>query len=408
MADDDDKRVFDVAKPGKTAATPTARPIIVGHGSSASDPMVKADTASNDVKVEATPIDETVELKDASKEEPKRSVNRIGAGTTIQPLAKKESDEEAQKSATDDDKETNDDTNLPGPKLPDKSPEEIASEKDAKIQELVESKEYALPIKGVATKKSRPKSGKKNNSVQIFVLLLIIFGLYVAIDLGKLDIGVDVPHIFGKVKTETVIDPTPAPAPAKKVTPAPSATPSPTLKAYVVPDGFITSTGTSYVFSYPKDWKIGTDSTNALKNTTVTSNKLTSDGYTFTVLIATSTAATSVTSTNCTSEQLTQAKSLKDAFLASIFSNGGIATNKPTTAQDVNTFAVSPSSCASAKDKSTTDIYVTAGTQKFAITASYVKKTGTTSTLKTLTTTDFTKSTDYAALIAILNTLQTK
>jgi len=44
MADDKkgkDDKVFDIAKPGKTAATPQAKPVIVGHKSLLKDPMVK-------------------------------------------------------------------------------------------------------------------------------------------------------------------------------------------------------------------------------------------------------------------------------------------------------------------------------------------------------------------------------
>ncbi len=37
---DDENKVFDVSKPGKTTADPTSRPVILGHGPVGEDPMV--------------------------------------------------------------------------------------------------------------------------------------------------------------------------------------------------------------------------------------------------------------------------------------------------------------------------------------------------------------------------------
>jgi hypothetical protein len=62
----DDKKVFDVTKPGETPASPTSRPIIVSHASMiANDPMV-------------------VEEKKPEPEEPNMTVKKTGM--TIQPL----------------------------------------------------------------------------------------------------------------------------------------------------------------------------------------------------------------------------------------------------------------------------------------------------------------------------------
>lgn len=43
------KKVFDVAKPGKTAASPNARPTIIGHGPIMKDPMVAGSKATSDI-----------------------------------------------------------------------------------------------------------------------------------------------------------------------------------------------------------------------------------------------------------------------------------------------------------------------------------------------------------------------
>ncbi len=55
--DDPDKRIFDVAKPGKTAASAQSRPVIVGHRTLLQDPMVKPSN-SEDAKEEAPKTDE--------------------------------------------------------------------------------------------------------------------------------------------------------------------------------------------------------------------------------------------------------------------------------------------------------------------------------------------------------------
>lgn len=57
---DKDSKIFDVAKPGETAADPTSRPIIVGHGKALQpDPMV----------VEDNPAPDTEEIKEKPKRE---------------------------------------------------------------------------------------------------------------------------------------------------------------------------------------------------------------------------------------------------------------------------------------------------------------------------------------------------
>lgn len=82
-AKDDDSKVFDVAKPGKTPATPTAKPIIVGHKTLLQDPMVK--TADTD---ELVPDKEDVSLTQVSTTAP--TIQPIDDNTEEKPGAEEE------------------------------------------------------------------------------------------------------------------------------------------------------------------------------------------------------------------------------------------------------------------------------------------------------------------------------
>lgn len=62
-----DKKVFDVAKPGKSAPDPTTRPVIVGHKPLVQDPMVNSGEEVDPETGEAKPVKQAIPARSAKK-----------------------------------------------------------------------------------------------------------------------------------------------------------------------------------------------------------------------------------------------------------------------------------------------------------------------------------------------------
>ncbi|HSX52967.1 MAG TPA: hypothetical protein VLF90_01185 [Patescibacteria group bacterium] len=165
-ANEPDKRVFDVAKPGKTAANAQSRPVIVGHRTLLQDPMVKSDDKK-----------ETKDDKLAPSQEPLASTS----GKTITPStplsnetpAAKPSEDQTNTAHQDEQPapEPTGDTDTQSPTNSTDQPKQpTASEDSAKqenLQKLVEEKKYYVPI------------GEQKRTRSIRRLLLIILGLLI-------------------------------------------------------------------------------------------------------------------------------------------------------------------------------------------------------------------------------------
>ena len=72
-SEDSDKKVFDVAKPGETAADASSRPVIVGHKNLLKDPMVKDNAASELNEGEAPTKQEELDSDDKPSGSPNPS-----------------------------------------------------------------------------------------------------------------------------------------------------------------------------------------------------------------------------------------------------------------------------------------------------------------------------------------------
>lgn len=70
---------------------------------------------------------------------------------------------------------------------------EEAAQKDAALQELIDSKKYVVPIGHVSHKAHRKKH---HNGWMVLIMLLLVasIGGYLAVDAGLLDVGFDVPY----------------------------------------------------------------------------------------------------------------------------------------------------------------------------------------------------------------------
>lgn len=220
MAKDD--KVFDVAKPGKAASPDIgSKPMIVGHKSTVSDPMVNKDSTKDNEKNDET-IEEIEEKQKAKKtaskmrieplskdikpeedkkvEEPKDKVNTKPEEPTKEaqekPKTEKTEDKPEEKTGekTEENKEDKKDGKL--------DPAAIAMEQQDKLDKLIDSKKYNVGVKQA-----------KSNSMKTFVLVffsLVIAGfvaLFILIDTNTVDVGVDLPfRIFGSEETIEVAD----------------------------------------------------------------------------------------------------------------------------------------------------------------------------------------------------------
>ncbi len=187
-----DKQIMDVAKPGKSPADASARPIIVGHGPRVQDPMVntpeaddpdepKTETASaitpTSKKVIA-PIPETenipdetiVQSADKPEEVPETTDTDISDSAIVDAVVDQVGNKNKEDQSTDEDKK-----------------------KQEAIDKLVLEKKYFVPI---------GRAHKKRNARWAFILLLIIIvgggGALFAADAGVLNLGFTPPFDFIK------------------------------------------------------------------------------------------------------------------------------------------------------------------------------------------------------------------
>ncbi len=249
MANDvskDDQKAMDVSKPGKVAADASARPVIVSHRPMIQDPMVKPEEISefetttktgNEPKSAPTSGEKVVKpLKDSpensvsenkkttseadsandkgqdkplvvekdpsttsdeastNSEETKKSADTKVSAESSKTIANAENDDKAAKN----DKKKTDATSdvaemdavinqAPSAK---KKNEEDAEQETAKrehYQKLIDEKKYFVKTGQVAR--------RRNNRIALvsLVLLIVLIGLYIAIDAKILKVGFDVP-----------------------------------------------------------------------------------------------------------------------------------------------------------------------------------------------------------------------
>jgi hypothetical protein len=213
-----EKKVFDVAKPGKSAPTTTTRPIIVGHKPMIQDPMVNAsevsatdgDTAENEksVSVRSTkkivPLHEketdTTEsgeenkdknLSDKSSSDAADKPSPEGKGTASDAAAEEQSStpslDESEQAPTTNEAAAVDAFASQVTRKKDGELSEEEKKRAEAIQKLIEDKTYYVKI-GQAHR-------SRNNTVLIILSLIIVVavGLVVAIDAGLLQTNITLP-----------------------------------------------------------------------------------------------------------------------------------------------------------------------------------------------------------------------
>ncbi len=186
--------VMDVSRPGKTAPTASAKPIIVGHGPMVQDPMVTAETKPVAESPEAPKAQPVVATPSAAKK-------------IISPITQQKSEATAEPEAVTPDEETQvassetpdpasaslDDTAVVdaivdqvGDKKHDVPTEEDRKQQE-KIERLIAEKKYFVPLGKLHQGSSK--------AITVIVLLLVfaLLGSAAAIDAELVDTGVALP-----------------------------------------------------------------------------------------------------------------------------------------------------------------------------------------------------------------------
>jgi len=189
-------QVFDVSKPGQTAAEASAKSIIVNNHPLLKDPMVVGDK-----QAEATP---DIAPEESAASAPSASKLRIepihkaseNTDDATSDASKKASDDSAPESpAKPEDTSDNDSTDSTDKgktaAQADEVAERKAAERDAELEKLVESHKYYLPINQVV---------KRRHQRLLWIVLVLVIalgGAYAALDASVVKIpGVNPPTHF--------------------------------------------------------------------------------------------------------------------------------------------------------------------------------------------------------------------
>lgn len=197
--------ISDVEHPGKTAANPTSKSIIIKNGPIIKDPMVvedseakiEDDTTKNVVKAGGSSKIKLQPLPVAENEEPKQDESSQDIETPIVEAPKQdeeksvESNGEAKPEKTTEkkdatfDKETEEkDKSTNTPAEEEEAEASRKAEHDANLQKIVDSKTYYLPINAVEKRRS-----KRFVLLGIAVsILLILLWVNIALDAGLIKI----------------------------------------------------------------------------------------------------------------------------------------------------------------------------------------------------------------------------
>jgi hypothetical protein len=195
-----EKKIIDVTSAVDSKVDIGSKPMIIGHKSMATDPMVREKKDEELVSTENTPKDVQEKTPESKSEiEPPSAKQKV-----VEPLADSNTEEQVD---VDDKSVSSKPDSEPDKKEEESSGEEnkteeldpvaLQMEKDEKIRELISSKKYFVGIK-------QASSGGFKKWIYAFLLtmLLAIAGLFVLVDTGTLDLGVKLPFtIFGDEKS---------------------------------------------------------------------------------------------------------------------------------------------------------------------------------------------------------------
>jgi len=199
MPEEPDK-IFDISKPGKTAAEPSSKPIIVSNKPALQDPMVKEkidDFLAQDLDEPKKPE----KKPETSEEKPKIAAEKVKI-EPIKETEKTDEEKEATKETPQEDKETpkdkkepketNDQKGVVGA-IVDQASEKRKAEiedqdtkkREKEISRLVESKKYFVPI----GEKKRKRKTRHLLLLLVFVLIASVMTVDLLLDAKLIEIN---------------------------------------------------------------------------------------------------------------------------------------------------------------------------------------------------------------------------
>ncbi len=230
---DEPSKVMDVSKPGKGKIMTTSRPVIspIVNAPTTDDivsPKAQAPSAAHKtiqpishddddetpsekiVDLDAKPSEKTVEelaeqesktdTEPEPEKEPEPEVEEPAEEAPAEEAEPEEPKEEPEPAKTEEStSETSDVAGLEAVAGAVKSKKEAvkqaeeAAQKDAALQELIDSKKYVVPINH-DSRKSHRKKHHNGWMIVIILLLIVVIGAYLAVDAELIDVGFDVPY----------------------------------------------------------------------------------------------------------------------------------------------------------------------------------------------------------------------
>lgn len=190
-----EKKILDVTSPVDTKVEIGSKPMIVGHKSMVSDPMVREAEIENKELPVATVAIEEVSKSDpviAPPSERQKTIEPINdKPATVESKTEENPSSDNKDNSSPDDEENENSTEI--------DPAAVALEQEEVIRKLLESKKYRVSIKQARN------TGKSPVWIAIAMLLVGLITLFVLVDTKKLDIGFDLPFSVFSDDNEPVV-----------------------------------------------------------------------------------------------------------------------------------------------------------------------------------------------------------
>lgn len=193
-ANPSNKQVFDVEKPGKSAPSPTSRPVIINHGPMLKDPMVSKpdDEEAKPAEPALSPTDSHTVITPPSENKPEDTTPAPAAETEEEtPKESAEQTKEAEQKRQTETKKEAAIVEAVADQAATKKKGELTKEDAARLAELeklVEAQKYFVPIGHTAHHR------QQKWLIIALLLLVVLAGAYLAADAGLLDIGIELPY----------------------------------------------------------------------------------------------------------------------------------------------------------------------------------------------------------------------
>lgn len=204
-----DKKIMDVSKPGKSSPDISARPVVITHHPMVQDPMVKENEKPENNKAVIAeeskqepamhsekiikPVSEDVDAEQPSVDEVTRDDDAKSTAQTSEKedLETEETKQEPKQEAEQAEQSAVVDAVTDQATIDRKNKNKLSDAEKAKqeqVQKLIAEKKYFVPKAQVSHRRNQ------RTTIILVMLIVIVAGVYLAMDAGVLDVGFDVPY----------------------------------------------------------------------------------------------------------------------------------------------------------------------------------------------------------------------